>query len=178
MKIQLLGAEDIPAFSKHLHQCLLENTDPALSVYAPFLKEEVRSVEVIEKKCRESWNRPLHEKGWERVWAMMDQGQMLGHVDLNSGRMTTELHRTYLGMAILNPNRGKGIGRKLLNHAVEWAKAQPSLAWLDLYVFQHNHAAIHLYREAGFQEVFRRDDAYRMRGEKIADLAMTLRLRS
>jgi len=55
---------------------------------------------------------------------------------------------------------------------------QPSIEWIDLYVFAHNQPAIELYSKAGFVKVGRVVDLFRIKGQKIEDIHMTLKLRS
>jgi ribosomal protein S18 acetylase RimI-like enzyme len=52
-------------------------------------------------------------------------------------------------MGILAPYRGQGIGRRLLQAALQSAQAK-GLIKIDLEVFASNHAAIALYERAGF----------------------------
>lgn len=66
---------------------------------------------------------------------------------------------TLLNIAVAPALQGKGYGQKLLdaflNHC-EQAKADS--AWLE--VRESNHPAIHIYEQAGFNEVDRRYDYY------------------
>lgn len=52
-------------------------------------------------------------------------------------------------------HRGKGIGKKLLNHAVSMAKKNTRILKIRLYVNERQRAAIGLYRKAGFVVVGR-----------------------
>ena len=54
-------------------------------------------------------------------------------------------------MSVTAQQRGRGVGRALLDEAIRWARAQ-GLHKLTLDVFPHNDAAIALYRRAGFVE--------------------------
>jgi len=63
--------------------------------------------------------------------------------------------------------RGRGIGRALLEHAVEWAR-RSGVRKLELHVFPHNEPAIRLYERFGFvREGFRR--AHYRRGHEYVD---------
>lgn len=57
-----------------------------------------------------------------------------------------------LGMALLAPHRGKGIGTSLLQHLFEEAKAR-NISELSLSVAPENEPAMKLYRRFGFKEV-------------------------
>lgn len=56
-----------------------------------------------------------------------------------------------LGMAILDGYRGAGIGSRLLEAGIEWARARGAHK-VALEVWPHNDAAIALYRKFGFVE--------------------------
>ena len=56
-----------------------------------------------------------------------------------------------VAIAVHNSARGAGLGRKLLETAIEWARAV-RLARLRLGVFPSNERAIGLYRALGFSE--------------------------
>lgn len=55
--------------------------------------------------------------------------------------------------------RGRGVGRALMDRALEWASRSP-LQKLALSVYAHNAPAIALYRKLGFEEEGRRVAEY------------------
>ena len=81
-----------------------------------------------------------------------------------------------LGMALLSPWRGMGIGRVLLADAIDWARAAGALK-VALEVWPGNDAALALYRRMGFVEEGRKRHHYRRRtGEVWDSILMGLRL--
>ena len=61
--------------------------------------------------------------------------------------------------------------------ALGWA-ADQGLAWVDLGVFSENAPARALYRKLGFEEVGIVEDAFRVDGSSLDDVAMVFRLPS
>jgi RimJ/RimL family protein N-acetyltransferase len=55
-----------------------------------------------------------------------------------------------LFMAIVDGQRGRGIGKQLLAASLDWARGRPELHKVLLQVWPHNDRAIALYRHAGF----------------------------
>jgi ribosomal protein S18 acetylase RimI-like enzyme len=60
-------------------------------------------------------------------------------------------HVASLAIAVSAEERGRGIGRRLLQAGVEWAK-EAGVEKLVLSVYPHNEVAIALYRSFGFVE--------------------------
>jgi RimJ/RimL family protein N-acetyltransferase len=73
--------------------------------------------------------------------------------------------------------RSRGLGSKLLKMAIEWAREQESLHWIDITVFAHNTPARKLYAAHGFVEQYTSIDRLRVEGVSIDDVVMTLKLR-
>lgn len=119
---------------------------------------------------------PLDEPGWQRWWgAFVESGdRIVGHVDLRADALRTGLHRCVLGIGVERAHRGAGLGQELMQVAIEFCRQAPSLEWLDLRVFAHNTSARRLYQHLGFQEVATFTDRFRINGDVIDDVAMTL----
>ena len=79
-----------------------------------------------------------------------------------------------MGIGIERAFRGQGLGRKLMETAIEFARETPSIEWVDLRVFSHNLNARALYQALGFVEVGVVRDRVRIEGESIDDVMMTL----
>lgn len=124
----------------------------------------------------ERFERPLTEHGWRRAFAacLSDGRTFVAHVDLKGDEIRSGLHRCELGIGIERAYRGAGLGRRLMRHAIDFASAAPSLAWLDLRVFGHNAPARALYRALGFEEIGTVQDRFRIEGTVIDDVLMTL----
>lgn len=74
-----------------------------------------------------------------------------------------------IGMMLAREWRGRGIGTRLMQAAVEYARAR-GMHKLSLGVWPHNAAAIALYRKFGFVEEGRRVKHYRRRNGDLWDI--------
>ena len=99
---------------------------------------------------------------------------MVGHLYLAGGMLRSELHRVSLGMGIKSSHRRRGGGSLLLESAIEWARNQPIIAWIDLGVFSDNPGAQALYARHGFEVLGRTPDRFRVDGHSLDDITMTL----
>ncbi len=124
----------------------------------------------------DSMDLPLTEPGWQRWFVALEESdsRIVGQVDLKGDGLRAGLHRCELGLGIERPHRGGGLGRRLMVTAIEFARSEESLSWVDLRVFAHNAAGRALYRKLGFTEVGTLTDRFRIQGVPIDDVMMTL----
>ena len=78
-------------------------------------------------------------------------GEVVGQLLVERGRGRYESHRGEVSLALRAEWRGMGLGRALLDTAVDWARAV-GIAKMTLAVFPGNERAVALYRAAGFIE--------------------------
>jgi RimJ/RimL family protein N-acetyltransferase len=83
------------------------------------------------------------------------------HIGLDRGH-------AHLGMAVLDGFRGRGIGRRLLDGCIDWARAAGAHK-VDLEVWPHNAAALRLYEAAGFSIEGRRRRHWRRNSGELWD---------
>jgi uncharacterized protein YeaO (DUF488 family)/GNAT superfamily N-acetyltransferase len=76
-------------------------------------------------------------------------GSIIGNVGLASGAHPQTAHVAHLGISVLAPFRGRGIGSRLLETAIEWAPLN-GIRRLELQVLSNNPAARRLYERKGF----------------------------
>lgn len=179
-------AEDARAIAEHWSREVIDNGEDGLwfSPYDP--REDARpATDARIEQLAIALDRPLTEPMWQRAWLLRaerdgrdgrDGPSVLGSLSLYGGRLASEMHRCSLGMGLEPAHRGKRIGSEMLRVAIEWAKRQETLAWIDLGVFEGNARARALYERAGFQLSGVRRDAFRVRGVSITDLSMSLAL--
>ena len=122
-------------------------------------------------------NRALNEPGWQRWFvALDDRTNIVGHVDLKGDGLKTGQHRCELGIGIERGYRGAGLGRRLMATAIEFARGIETLTWIDLRVFSHNAAGRALYLAMGFSEAGTLVDRFRIEGQTVDDVIMTLKV--
>lgn len=171
----LLGKPDVGALCKHLTRHIAESGREGDVIFSPRSAEDPFDEMEATKRHRASWARRLDEPHWTRTWGLVLDGEVRGHLDLHGGRLVSEFHRVTLGMGIERSARRQGHGRALLAAAIAWARKH-EVAWIDLGVFSANAPARALYRSAGFVEVATTRDRFRVEGQRIDDIAMTLEL--
>lgn len=103
-------------------------------------------------------------------------GQIVGILTLNGGKRRNVKHSAVLGITVAREWRGRGIGRRLMAHAVEWARQTDILTRIELHVFARNTIAIALYESLGFEVEGRLRNAVIRDGVYIDDLIMSLLL--
>jgi GNAT superfamily N-acetyltransferase len=111
--------------------------------------------------------------GPDDLWLVADvDANVVGHLVLGIAPYGT----AELGMALLPPWRGVGIGSALLAQGVDWARDAGALK-IALELWPGNDAALALYRRMGFVEEGRKRRHYRRRSGEVWDsILMGLRL--
>jgi ribosomal protein S18 acetylase RimI-like enzyme len=173
--VRALGEGDVDAFVEHLRLHFDENGRDGTALFTPSPPDQPFDPETRRTSTREGLSAELDSGEWLRAWGAFSDGVLIGHLDLKARDEPSTAHRAVLGLGVLAPFRGRGVGRALLGEALAWARTQP-LAWIDLYVFAENARAQRLYAAHGFRETGRVVDLFRVAGSSIDDVAMTLRL--
>jgi RimJ/RimL family protein N-acetyltransferase len=88
---------------------------------------------------------------WEVHLLALCGTRLVGYVTLQRDRHPVTRHVASLAIAVAAEERGRGIGRRLLQAGVDWAK-DVGVEKLVLSVYPHNEVAISLYRSFGFVE--------------------------
>ena len=92
---------------------------------------------------------------------------LVGRLSLGRDPHPASKHVADLGLMVSAAHRRRGIGKALLEAAVEWARVA-EVSKLELHVFPHNEAAINLYEQFGFEREGLRRAHYR-RGAEFLD---------
>lgn len=174
LSIRPAEPRDAGAFARFVERHVAASGRDGVPVFSPMLSvrfEETRD------GARQRWERGLDEVQWGRCFLLLDGELIVGHAELRGGRIPAERHRATLGMGLFEAYTGRGLGQRLLEEALAWARRDTSLAWIDLGVFEGNQRALRLYQRLGFEHVGVRVDAFRLDdGRSIDDLLMALRL--
>ncbi|HYX88763.1 MAG TPA: GNAT family N-acetyltransferase [Gaiellaceae bacterium] len=95
---------------------------------------------------------------------------LVGRLSVARDPHPASFHVADLGLMVAAGHRRRGIGRALLEQAVEWAR-QHRVSKLELHVFPHNEPALALYKSFGFvEEGFRRRHYHR--GDEYLDAVL------
>jgi len=92
---------------------------------------------------------------------------LVGRLSLGRDPHPASRHVADLGLMVAATHRRRGIGKALLDAAVDWARVA-AVRKLELHVFPHNEAAIALYEQFGFRQEGLRRGHYR-RGPEYLD---------
>jgi RimJ/RimL family protein N-acetyltransferase len=96
---------------------------------------------------------------------------LVGRLSLARDPHPASFHVADLGLMVAAGYRRRGIGRALLEQAVEWAR-RSRVSKLELHVFPHNEPALALYQAFGFVEEGYRRRHYRRGGEYVDAILM------
>jgi RimJ/RimL family protein N-acetyltransferase len=142
-------------------------------------------VELAENVGREEGRWILSSEGWRSVtderrflktvlrhpdaavFVAEDEGTVVGRLSLSRDPHPASRHVADLGLMVAASHRGKGIGRMLLEQAVQWSRMS-EIRKLELHVFPWNGPALRLYESFGFErEGYRK--AHYARDEELVD---------
>lgn len=101
--------------------------------------------------------------------------KIIGMLDSWTDRRQRVRHSTCFAMSVAKDWRGRGVGKKLLLHFIDWVQKHEVLERIELHVHSDNDAAFALYKAAGFQEEGVRKNAVRYEdGRTVDDYIMAL----
>ena len=114
---------------------------------------------------------------WEHaaVFVAEVDGQVVGRLSVSRDQHPASRHVADVGLMVAAERRGQGIGRALLEAAVDWARAA-GVTKLELHVFPWNEPALRLYERFGFEREGVRRGHYRRGGEEVDAILMAYRL--
>jgi RimJ/RimL family protein N-acetyltransferase len=99
------------------------------------------------------------------------QGELVGQIQLERLEDDATQHVCEIGIIVDPDHRGKGVGNRLLEKAVQTAKFL-GFKKICLSTFHTNSNAISLYKKFGFQEVGRRKKQFKIADEYIDEILM------
>lgn len=100
---------------------------------------------------------------------------LAGRLSVSRDPHPASSHVADLGLMVAATERRRGIGRALLEQAVEWAR-EAGVRKLELHVFPHNEPAILLYERFGFVREGLRHGQYRRGREYVDAILMAYRV--
>lgn len=107
------------------------------------------------------------ETSAESVWfAAFQDDAIVGNLGLLAAPQPQRRHIASLGMSVLAPHRGVGLGTLLIETALSWAESS-SLRQIQLGVLANNPRAAELYRRFKFVEYGRMPEAVLVDGEYV-----------
>ena len=78
--------------------------------------------------------------------------EITGFISFDNWDTRRTAHTGFFSVFIKKKWRGKGIGKILVNGMLDWAKENPMIRKISLYVFSTNKNAIALYKKLGFRQ--------------------------
>lgn len=175
--IRPVGREDLPALFAYLDDHLRDNGKGGAPLFQPMARAE--SGFPIEKRAGfvVGTGAAVGEPGWRRAWMALDeQGYICGHADLRARPERLARHRCLLGMGVHRDHRRHGLGTRLLDTVLDWAREQAGIDWVDLEVMSSNLPARRLYERSGFTFSGEMTDLFRIDGEQLGYVFMTRRV--
>jgi RimJ/RimL family protein N-acetyltransferase len=99
--------------------------------------------------------------------------ELVGYLIARGGFTEKTKHSVYLVIGILEEHRGKGIGTRLFDELINWAK-QKQLHRLELTVMAPNEKGIALYKKMGFEIEGTKRHSIRMDNEYVDEYYMSM----
>lgn len=173
--IRPLHAEELAVFFLYLNDHLRDNGRDGTPLFQPMSRSSAGFPPEKVTGFSTGLQAGFGQQGWRRVWVAQRDEEIIGHIDLRSRPEPAARHRCLLGMGVHREVRRSGLGAALLETAVGWARGQ-GLEWVDLEVLAGNAPARALYRKTGFVQTGEIPDLFRIDGESLGYVFMSLQL--
>jgi len=119
--------------------------------------------------------RAVRRSPYAAVYVAENDDGIVARLSLARDSHPASPHVADLGLMVAAAYRRRGIGRSLLEHAVEWAR-ENGVEKLELHVFPHNEPAIRLYEQFGFEREGLRRNHFRRGGRLVDAVLMAYRV--
>jgi ribosomal protein S18 acetylase RimI-like enzyme len=178
LSVRLLVIADVDHYLRDLVEVDAESGVDGAPHSHPYSRSEPFDAVAGHDREVTRWSTDLLDVGWRRAWGLLDGDRLIGSLYLAGGTLHSESHRVNMGMGVLSSHRRMGGGSLLLSSAIAWARNEPIIDWIDLGVFGDNPGAQALYVRHGFRILGRTPDRFRVDGQSIDDISMTLNVAS
>jgi ribosomal protein S18 acetylase RimI-like enzyme len=171
MQVRILNEKDAEAFWKIRLRALQENPESFGASYEEILERGIAGT---------AQGLGRREGAPENVTfgAFDDKGQLVGLAGFRREEETKKRHKGVIwGMYVPNELRKQGIGKALLEAAVEYAKSLPGLESINLAVVLTNKEARLLFVSHGFQSYGMERNALKLHDRYFDQELMTLPLK-
>jgi ribosomal protein S18 acetylase RimI-like enzyme len=177
LSIALVVEQEFDQFLAYLNDHLSDNGKKGDPYFQPLSHSESSFPSERVTAFRTGLVVPVGQTGWRRLWvARGAMGQIVGHIDLRAHAERFTEHRCLLGMGVDRGHRKIGLGKRLIEHAENWAQADGLLEWIDLQVLSSNEKAIRLYERSGFEKIGETPEMFKINGQSLSYTAMTKNL--
>lgn len=126
----------------------------------------------IPVEAHRAWIEALAEDGLYVV--LEDEDRIVGHLFLARLGFAAVRHVVDLKVVVHPGCTDRGYGRRLMEHAIEWARRSPEVEKIELKVRATNARAIHLYESLGFVTEGRLARRFKLEGGYVDDVCMAL----
>ena len=93
-------------------------------------------------------------------------GQIIGVTNCHGGN-GGYYHTLDLGITVNRDWRNQGVGTAMMQHLVDWCRANPVVHKLELWVFPDNPRAMRVYEKVGFQQEGYRRSCFLKQGQYL-----------
>ncbi|MDP2286053.1 MAG: N-acetyltransferase [Pseudohongiella sp.] len=175
IEIKALTRQTMPILGEHFKRHRAESGTNGVH-FMPFAPDDTNGPTGATVD-RSFW--PIDKPGWQRWFCIHElaTGNIVGHVDLKTDPLRAGTHWCHLGIGIESAYRGRGLGGKLMDCAIAYAKSTRTIDFIELRVFSNNLPALALYKKKGFVEIGTLKDRFRLQGQSIDDTIMVLDVR-
>ena len=160
--IRHAGVDDARAMVAYMSELVGEGLDTIAIRTAPRLEDQREFIERARLADRAA------------IWLAVDGTAVVGLLDVWGGERADMRHLGRIGLSVARNLRGHGIGRRLLDAAIDQARAWPGFCRLELECVPWNAPAIRLYESLGFAHEGRRVKGVNLRGTPEDMLLMAL----
>lgn len=134
--------------------------------------------EQVTEERKKSMGRLFKDRGCLVIVAeVVEAGRrkLVGNLTMTRyGDVKKSKHVRVLGMLVVDGYREMGIGTKLMEYALGWARAKKGVEKVTLGVFSNNQRALRLYEKFGFEVEGVRKKHYYIAGEPEDEIDMAL----
>ncbi len=124
----------------------LKKTIEAESPYMLYDKDENQTTDAQQESFIERVTSP---NSASNLFVLDFHGDLVGFMALMGGQLNKKKHSREIAMGVLKSHTGKGLGKRLLTHAISFSK-KTGITRLELTVISENMPAIGLYEKIGF----------------------------
>jgi len=103
-----------------------------------------------------------------------ESGEIIGSLTCIGRERIKIRHNTVLGMSVKKEYRNQGIGSRLIEYAINWAKGTGVIKRIELHVFETNSRAINIYNKYGFIIEGKKQKSIKVNGGYVNELIMAL----